>query len=260
MGIFFRNDHSVMMRSASGDVLYIIIPAYNESENIMRVVDGWYPIVERHNGNGRSRLVIIDDGSTDDTYALSCEYANARPLMEVITKKNTGHGPTVLYGYRYALHSGADYVFQTDSDGQTLPAEFEPFWKDRRSWDMIIGRRADRQDGASRVFVTRTLRQVIRLTFGIDCPDANTPFRLMKAVSLAKILPMIPADAELANVLVTVAFIKTGKKVEYRKITFRPRQGGENSMNMQKIIRVGERTIRDFTRINRKWKNNGSTQ
>ena len=111
------------------DSLYIVIPAYNEEENIRAVIDDWYPIVEKYNGNGESRLVIVDDGSKDKTYAIMQEYAKERPFFTPITKPNGGHGATVLYAYHYALEHGADYVFQTDSDGQTLPEEFHDFWK-----------------------------------------------------------------------------------------------------------------------------------
>ena len=50
--------------------LFIVIPAYNEAENIERTVSEWYPIVESHNKEGQSRLVIINDGSKDNTYEL----------------------------------------------------------------------------------------------------------------------------------------------------------------------------------------------
>ena len=73
------------------------------------------------------------------------------PSADSDNKPNGGHGATVLYGYKYALKNGADYIFQTDSDGQTLPEEFEPFWKRRQKYDMVIGWRKDRQDGISRV-------------------------------------------------------------------------------------------------------------
>ena len=52
------------------NVLYIIIPAYNEEKNIKNVIVDWYPIVEKYNGNGKSRLVVIDDGSKDKTYEI----------------------------------------------------------------------------------------------------------------------------------------------------------------------------------------------
>lgn len=52
------------------ETLYIVVPAYNESKNVEQLVQDWYPVVEAHNGDGSSRLVIIDDGSRDNTYAL----------------------------------------------------------------------------------------------------------------------------------------------------------------------------------------------
>ena len=125
--------------------LYIVIPAYNEAENIGRTIDQWYPVVERHNDEGKSRLVIINDGSKDNTYELLQKCAATRPLLVPIDKPNGGHGPTVLYGYRYAIQQKADYIFQTDSDGQTNPDEFEPFWNQRGCYDAIIGTRSRRR-------------------------------------------------------------------------------------------------------------------
>lgn len=98
------------------EVLYIVIPAYNEEENIENIVNDWYPVVVQR-GNSASSLVIIDDGSKDNTRAILEKCRQSRPLLEVHTKVNGGHGAAVLYGYKYALSQGADYIFQTDSDG-----------------------------------------------------------------------------------------------------------------------------------------------
>jgi len=233
------------------DTLYIIIPAYNEEENIKQVIADWYPIVETHDGNGESRLVIIDDGSKDSTYAIMQEYAKDLPLFHPITKPNGGHGATVLYGYNYALENGADYVFQTDCDGQTLPSEFPPFWELRDDHDMVIGWRNGRQDGASRVFVTKTLKWVIKFCFGVTVTDANTPFRLMKAETLRKYIGLIPKDFNLSNVILSVIYAKKGCKVKYLPITFRPRQGGVNSINLKKIFKIGQKALKDFREINK---------
>ena len=127
-----------MIWSSDMDRLYIVIPAYNEEENIEQVIRDWHPVVERHSAEGTSRLVVIDDGSKDGTYKILQEYQKKYPLLEAVTKPNAGHGATVLFGYHYALEHGADYVFQTDSDGQTLPEEFEPFWKQREQYDLLI--------------------------------------------------------------------------------------------------------------------------
>lgn len=236
------------------DKLYIVIPAYNEEETIRTVIEDWYPIVEKYHGDGQSRLVIIDDGSKDSTYEIMKKCAEGRDLFLPLTKKNAGHGATVLYGYQYALDNGADYIFQTDSDGQTLPSEFHQFWDERESYDMLIGWRNTRQDGLSRVFVTKVLKLVIRICFGVNVTDANTPFRLMKAEVLKKYIGYIPKDFNLSNVIVSVIFAKKKCSVKYIPITFKPRQGGVNSINMKKIIGIGKKAISDFKIINQNLK------
>lgn len=236
------------------DKLYIVIPAYNEEENIRQVIEDWYPIVEKYHGDGESRLVIIDDGSKDHTYQIMKEYAKDKPLFLPITKANGGHGATVLYGYQYALDNKADYIFQTDSDGQTLPSEFHQFWEERKNYDMVIGWRNAREDGSSRIFVTKVLKLVLKLCFGVTVTDANTPFRLMDAVTLQKYIGYVPEEFNLSNVIISVIFAKAKCKVKYIPITFRPRQGGVNSINMKRIFGIGKKALVDFRKINQSLK------
>lgn len=231
------------------DKLYIVIPAYNEEENIEAVISDWYPVVEKIGGS--SKLVIIDDGSKDATYSIIKERADKLEALVAITKPNGGHGETILYGYKYAIAEGADYIFQTDSDGQTLPEEFWPFWDRRKDADMVIGQRKGRQDGFSRVLVTKVLKLVLWLFFHVRIKDANTPFRLMKTSSLSRQLHLIPDGYNLSNVLISVIYARKRLRVEYLPITFRPRQGGINSINMKRIFRIGRQAVRDFREINK---------
>ena len=230
------------------DRLFIIIPAYNEQDNIKQVVSDWYPVVEKHGTD--SRLVVIDDGSSDSTYAILSELAEKMPALIALTKENAGHGATVLYGYKYALENGADYVFQTDSDGQTLPSEFEPFWISRNKYDISIGYRNKRRDGAWRVFVTRMLRLVVHICFKVYVLDANAPYRLMSASTLRENIKFIPDGFFLSNVALSAIYKKRRQKVHFIPISFRPRQGGTNSINLIKIIKVGLSSIRSFIVIN----------
>lgn len=227
------------------DNLYIVIPAYNEEENIRKVVEEWYLVVKQYD-NGSSRLVVIDDGSNDKTYDILCEIAQNCPLLIPLIKKNEGHGATVLYGYNYALKNGADYIFQTDSDGQTVPAEFDAFWRLRKQYDMIIGYRNKRQDGFSRIVVTKTLKIVIKLCFGVNVCDANTPFRLMEAKRLNQCIKKVPDGFNLSNVIISVIYIKNNLKVKYLPITFKARQGGINSINFRKIFKIASKAVKDF--------------
>lgn len=233
------------------DKLYIVIPAYNEEENIKNVIDEWYSIVEKYHGDGESRLVIIDDGSKDNTYQIMKESVKTKPLFIPLTKANSGHGATVLYGYKYALDKNADFVFQTDSDGQTVPEEFHQFWRERQNYDMIIGWRNTREDGKSRVFVTKVLKAVIKICFRENVTDANTPFRLLKADVLKRYIKYIPNEFNLSNVILSVIYSKAKREVKYIPITFRPRQGGVNSINMLRIFKIGRQALKDFRIINR---------
>ncbi len=230
------------------DRLFVIIPAYNEEANIEKVVNDWYPVVENHGTD--SRLVVIDDGSRDNTYTILEKMTENKPKLIALTKANSGHGATVLFGYRYALENGADYVFQTDSDGQTLPSEFEPFWIARTKYDVTIGYRNQRKDGLSRVFVTKVLRLVVHLCFHVFVLDANTPYRLMSADTLRDNIRYIPDDFFLTNVALSAIYKKRRQKVHFIPISFRPRQGGTNSINICKIIKVGLSSIRSFIKIN----------
>ena len=231
------------------DKLYLVMPAYNEEENIGQVIADWYPVVEQI--GGESRLVVLDDGSKDRTYSILKDACADHPLLIPVKKENQGHGATVLYGYRYALEQEPDYIFQTDSDGQTDPREFWEFWEQREAYDMVIGHRCRREDGRPRIFVTQVLKLVIRLCFHEDVTDANTPFRLMKAEVLREQIRLIPENFNLSNVILSVIYAKKGLRVKYIPITFRPRQGGENSINLKKIFGIGCQAVRDFWKINR---------
>ncbi|MBP1762949.1 MAG: glycosyl transferase family 2 [Firmicutes bacterium] len=236
--------------------LYIVIPAYNEAENIINVINEWYPIVSEISFD--SKLVIINDGSTDNTFGIANSMTNNRPQLIVLNKVNSGHGSSCLYGYRYAIKAGAEFVFQTDSDRQTLPDEFWQFWNVRNDYNFIIGNRQSRQDGLSRRLVTKVLKLVIRSIFGIIVQDANTPYRLMKTANLKTYIDVIPKDFFLSNVLLTTLSVKRGESVKWFDITFRPRQAGENTINIKRIVQIGYKAVysfREFLKANEAFTN-----
>lgn len=234
--------------------LYIVMPAYNEEETIEQVIKEWYPIIEKYNGNGKSRLIIVNDGSKDSTLEKAKKLENELPLLNVIDKQNSGHGATVLYAYNYALKQDADYIFQTDSDGQTRPEEFETFWEKKTEYQAIIGYRNHRKDGFSRIIVTKTLKLILRLIFGLNVTDANTPYRLMKRELLEEYLQDVPKNFNLSNVMLTVLFLYNEENVTFIPITFRQRQGGVNSINIPKITKIGIQAIKDFKVIKKNMK------
>ena len=230
--------------------LYIVMPAYNEEANIGDVIRQWHPVCERIVSEGFvAKLMIANDGSKDSTFLIMQQLQSSFPYLLPIDKPNSGHGATLLYLYRKAIEAGATYIFQTDSDGQTLPDEL---WENRHKFDFQIGTRGERQDGKSRVFVTTTLRFVVWLMFHAWVKDANTPFRLMSVEKLKPVLDIIPVDYNLANVAVSAIAVRRNYNIGWYPITFRPRQGGINSINMKRIFKIGFKALGDFRKINSK--------
>ena len=239
------------------DVLYIVMPAYNEEANIESVVNQWYDVVAKINQQegAKCKLLIANDGSKDKTFEIMQRLTESYPDFEPLDKPNSGHGATVLYLYRKAIEAGAGYIFQTDSDGQTNPDEFWQLWENRTQYDFQIGDRSTREDGANRVFVTRVLRFVVRLMFGVYVQDANTPFRLMNTERLQAVMQVVPTDFFLCNVAISAIAVKWNERCKWYPITFKPRQGGVNSINFKRIIKIGWKALSDFRMINKNLKN-----
>lgn len=231
------------------ETLYIVMPAYNEEENITATLEAWYPVIEAHNESGLSRLVVVNDGSKDGTYENMLGFAETHPLFVPLTKPNGGHGPTVIFAYDHALKSGADWIFQTDSDGQTDPDEFEAFWTDKNDYDALFGNRTVRGDGQARAYVEKVVCLLVRTLFGVKVPDANAPFRLMRAEKVGEYLKKLPADFNLPNIMMTTYFVYYKNRVTFREISFKPREKGTNSINIKKIFKIGMKAVKDFKKL-----------
>ena len=234
------------------DKLYIVMPAYNEEANIEQVVRSWYNILEGKEEG--SRLVVADSGSSDNTHAILKKLQEQLPQLEILEKSEKQHGPKLMALYRYAIENGADYVFQTDSDGQTNPLEFETFWEKRNRFSAIIGRRRVRGDGASRAFVEKVVCLLLKIIFGVSVPDANAPFRLMRTDLVSGYIDRIPADYNIPNIMFTTYFAFYQEKIKFEEISFQPRQGGKNSINIMKIVKIGWKALGDFWRFKKDMK------
>lgn len=227
--------------------LYIVMPAYNEETNIRNVVAEWYPVLSK--GNDDSRMVISDGGSKDNTLEVLYELQETYPKLVVIPKPGTDHGTKVILLYKYAIEKHADWIFQTDSDGQTVPDEFNEFWELRKSYDVIMGNRVIRGDGVGRKVVENVLRIYLKFFFGVMVPDANAPFRLMKSEIVSKYVGLMPDNFNLPNAILAACFSRYKERVIYKEITFQPRQGGKNYMNVRRIFKIGFDSIKNFAEI-----------
>ena len=231
------------------DSIYVVMPAYNEENNIEKTVKEWYAVLDGK--NKASKLVIADSGSTDSTHDILEKLQKCYPQLKILSDTGRQHGPKLIALYNYAIANGADYIFQTDSDGQTNADEFDAFWKCRNEYDAILGKRSVRGDGRQRAFVEHVVCVLLRLYFKVNVPDANAPFRLMRSDVVEKYMSRFDADYNIPNIMLTTFFAFYKEKLIFKEISFEPRTGGTSSINIFKIVKIGWNAIGDFRKFKR---------
>jgi len=215
-----------------------VIPVFNEQASIVRVIDEWFPVLEQEVGN--FTLLAIDDGSSDETgVILQSMTTELGERFQIISRPNRGHGQTCLEGYRIALERNIPFVLQIDSDGQSDPRHFTHFWNLRHRFDVIYGKRT-RQDGFRRILASAILRALLRLLAGVDCVDANVPYRLMNTVACGGGIQRVPSNVFLANIALAV-ILRKNPSIRHGEVPigFPPRHGGEPSVPFLKFAAKG---------------------
>jgi glycosyltransferase involved in cell wall biosynthesis len=229
--------------------LAVVMPVYDEAANIAFVLRDWFACLDNVAPN--FVLLAINDGSKDDTASiLKSSAIELGARLRVMNKPNSGHGRTCREGYELALAANACWIFQIDSDGQCDPAFFRTFYEERAGYDCIFGYRRTRADGVGRLMIARTYRLLLWLLTGAFMRDANVPYRLIRANALRRALRHVPADVDLQNVALTIA-LKREPNLRWKDepIHFQARQGGTNSINYRKIVKMGLKFLGDFGRI-----------
>lgn len=215
--------------------LLLVMPVYNESASIRKVVNEWFSEIE--NWTSHFVFLVINDGSTDETGVILTQLQSRYGArFEVIQRENRGHGQSCLQGYRVAIERGIPYVFQLDSDGQCDPQYFFRFWRNREKFDVIYGVRRRRDDGLRRVIASMVLRLTLLLFARANCADANVPYRLMRTTACAAAIGRIHERFFLANVALAVLLRhQAGVRQGTVSIHFRERYGGEPSVPLGKF-------------------------
>ncbi len=219
--------------------LIVVLPVFNEEASIQKVITAWFDEISR--STEAFTFLCLDDGSTDKTPdILTNVKAQLGPRLEIHHHQNRGHGQTCVTGYRMACARHIPYVLQIDSDGQSDPRYFHEFWKLRKRFQVVYGIRRTRNDGRERKIISTILRLTLLTLHGVNCADANVPYRMMQTNYLLSELEMIPLDFHLANVALAVILKRNGWSHGYVPISFPPRCGGEPTL---KLEHFGKRAI-----------------
>lgn len=207
--------------------LLIIIPAYNEAENIERVVDNLidnYPMYD---------YVIINDGSSDDTRKI-CARKHYNLLDLPV---NVGLSGAIKSGMRYANFYGYDYVLQLDGDGQHDPAYIESMIQEMEETDcdIVIGSRfkEKRKPITARMMGSILITGAIRLTTGKHIGDVTSGMRLFNK----KMIKQFGYDIHYSPEPDTLAYLlNCGVSIREVQVTMSERIAGTSYLNLWNSI------------------------
>ena len=227
--------------------LVVVMPAYNEAGCIAESVRSWASLFKTVSG----RLVVVNDGSKDQTGAILDRLALEIPQLTVIHQKNAGHGSAVLRGYHEALQFGPDFVFQTDSDNQFFVDDFWKLWEMRKHTNLVLGFRLIRKDALHRLVITRFVRWVMFGLFGEKIRDANVPFRLFTGPFLAQALTKVPHGVFAPNLFLSLLGARSGNDLCHVPVQHRDRATGKVSIVRLNLIRACFRCVRELRQFRR---------
>lgn len=206
----------------------VIIPAYNEAENIVGVIDSLALLDEKF------EILVINDGSIDHTANLVRASGRAR-LIDLAC--NLGIGGAVQTGLLYALQNDFDVAIKFDADGQHLASEIETLLQplDKDGTDVVIGSRYLAKGGFKSTLSRRLGIFILRLVNSFflrrQLRDNTSGFRAYnrKAIEfLAQAYPAIdyPEPEEV------VLLARNGFGIIETPVEMAPRQGGKSSISL----------------------------
>lgn len=150
----------------------VIIPAYNEEENILRVVR------QLESANTGCDYIVINDCSKDNTPKILDE----NKINHIDLPVNLGLTGAVQTGYKYAYENDYDAAIQFDGDGQHLPEYIPALVKEiENGYDIVIGSRfVDvKKHMSARMIGSRLISAMIRLTTGQKINDPTSGMRII---------------------------------------------------------------------------------
>ena len=226
--------------------LTVIIPVYNEEEIIVKVLKEWSAELEYLKLTHEIR--VYNDGSKDNTAGVLNDLEKQIPNLIVVNKKNSGHGPTILQGYREASQK-SEWIFQVDSDNEMPASFFSELWKNKDNYDFLIGIRTNREQHRVRKIISGISRYTVWLFYRKGVADVNAPYRLMRSSCFADLYQKIPATTFAPNLVISGYAGLKKLRIFQTNVLHTNRETGEVSIKRFKLLKVAAKSYWQTIRI-----------
>jgi len=219
--------------------LSIIIPCYNEENSLRNFLPEVIKFCRKHH----FRLILVDDGSTDNTQALLKEYS-PHDFTLIKNKVNRGYGGAIKAGIAATDNI---YIITIDADGQHYLEDVEKLYNEiiSKDADMIVGRRnyAGGQSyyrGAGKWLI----RKIAKLLLPLNIHDINSGMKIYNTSLAKKYLHLCP-DTMAYSDIIAMVFISQKHLVLETDIKVKPRASGKSAVNTMTAFE----TIREILNI-----------
>ncbi len=217
--------------------IWLIIPTYNEAENLERIVRAALSELERAAADDH-RILVVDDNSPDGTGAIADQLAAALPAVEVLHRPvKGGLGQAYLAGFTHALDAAAELLIEMDADFSHDPRYLPDLLLAAKSADLVLGSRYVRGGGVRdwgllRRLISRGGGAYARMILGVSVRDLTGGFKCIRREVLEAIdLPSIRAEGYVFQIEVTYRTLLAGFTVSEIPIVFSDRMLGSSKMS-----------------------------
>jgi glycosyltransferase involved in cell wall biosynthesis len=211
--------------------LSIIVPFYNEEENIERMHAAIVAAVEPV--GVPFEMVLVDDGSKDSTLRLATEIARRDPRVRVVKfRRNYGQTPAMAAGIEQAR---GEILITMDGDLQNDPRDIQEFLtKIDEGYDLVVGWRFNRQDKlVSRKIPSRIANWLIGKVTGVPIKDNGCSLKAYRG----SLIKQIPLYSEMHRFIPAMASI-AGPRIAEIKVRHHARQFGKSKYGLSRIYKV----------------------
>jgi len=212
--------------------LSLFFPAYNEEANLENTVEKAIPVLK--NVAEKYEVIIVNDGSKDETGKVADELATKHAFVKVITHSpNRGYGAALQSGFYNSKYS---WIVTVDSDGQFDFSEVNKLIEKSSEADVVIGYRINRQDPLTRKIFGWGWTLLANMFLGIKVRDVDCAFKLVNK----KVIEKIPKLQSQRGGMISPELLGKAKKAGFRVmevgVHHYPRKEGKQTGANLKVI------------------------
>ncbi len=224
--------------------LSLVLPAYNEVENIPEVVRRALDVLPEL--AEEFEIVVVDDGSKDGTGALLDQIAVEHPAIKPVHhSKNRGYGAALTSGFTAAT---GEHIMFMDADLQFDIADLSHLAPFVGRYDIVAGYRINRQDAGYRILYANIFKLAVRALFHVRLRDIDCAFKVFRADMLKSM--SLESPGALINTEILAKAAKANASNVEVGVHHYPRKRGESSGGSPKVVfRAMKETILLWVRM-----------